>query len=66
MEKQLTAMYDSVEPLKDTSFHKLQQQLERASFVYGWPDYILNVDDDNLTWMTTLTPKHFITSRTRT
>ena len=48
MEKQLTAMYDSVESLKDTSFHKLQQQLERAAYVYGWPANILDVDNDNV------------------
>ena len=46
MEKQLSAMYESIEPLNKTNFHKFQQQLGRAAFAYSWPDFILDVSQD--------------------
>ena len=46
-EKQLTAMYDSIETLIKSDFNKLEQQLQRAAFMYNWPDYILDVNADH-------------------
>ena len=43
-EKQLTAMYDSIEMLAKSDFNKFEQQLQRAAFMYSWPEYILDVN----------------------
>ena len=41
-EKQLEAMYKSVDALKDVDFHKFYQQIGRQEYAYGWPGWILD------------------------